>query len=150
MKIAKLILTGLVLATSFSSLSAAEHEVKMLNSGTEGMMVFEPSVVKAAVGDTIKFIPTDAGHNVASYYTPEGGATWDGEAGKEVVVTLDKEGTYIYKCNPHAVMAMVGVIKVGDGETSEAAKNAATELSTTFAMNKDRLEKYIAGLDKAE
>ena len=150
MKIAKLILTGLILATSFSSLSAAEHEVKMLNSGTEGMMVFEPSVVKAEVGDTIKFIPTDAGHSVASYYTPEGGTAWKGETGKEVTVTLDKKGTYIYKCDPHAVMAMVGAVKVGEEKTSDAAKTAAKELSTTFVMNKDRLEKYMEELDKAE
>lgn len=150
MKIAKLLLTGLIAISSMSSLAAAEHEVKMLNNGTEGMMVFEPSTVKAAVGDTVKFIPTDMGHNVASVYTPEGGKTWKGEAGKEVTVTLDKEGTYIYKCMPHAVMAMVGVIKVGDGKVSDAAKKAAKELSTTFVMNKDRLEKYMTELDKTE
>ena len=150
MKMTKILLAGLVAASTFGNLSAAEHEVKMLNSGTEGMMVFEPAVVKAAVGDTVKFIPTDMGHNVSTSYTPEGGATWKSEAGKEITVTLDKDGTYIYKCDPHAVMAMVGVIKVGDAATSDSAKEAAKELSSAFVMNKDRLEKYIAELDKSE
>lgn len=145
-----LVLASLALAASLTSLSAAEHEVKMLNNGAEGMMVFEPSVLKAKTGDTVKFIPTDAGHNVASHYSPEGTATWKSEAGKEITVTLDKDGTYIYKCDPHAVMAMVGVIKVGDVDTSEAAHTSAKELSTTFVMNKDRLEKYMTDIDKAE
>lgn len=42
---------------------AAEFEIKMLNKGEKGAMVFEPSFVKAAPGDTIRFVPTDKGHN---------------------------------------------------------------------------------------
>ena len=150
MKMTKIIIAGLISVTALSSLSAAEHEIKMLNNGEEGMMVFEPSVLKAAAGDTVKFIPTDAGHNVSSYYSPEGGTTWKSEAGKEVTVTLDKDGTYIYKCDPHTIMAMVGVIKVGDADTSEAAQASAKELAGSFKMNNDRLEKYMAKLDEKE
>ena len=45
----------LALGLSFFSVftSAANHEVRMLNSGAEGFMVFEPAIVKAAVGDTV-------------------------------------------------------------------------------------------------
>ena len=42
---------------------AAEVEVKMLNKGTEGAMVFEPALVKVEPGDTVKFVATDKGHN---------------------------------------------------------------------------------------
>ena len=42
---------------------AAEIEVKMLNKGAEGLMVFEPALVKVAPGDTVKFVATDKGHN---------------------------------------------------------------------------------------
>ena len=38
---------------------AAEFEVKMLNKGAEGAMVFEPSLLKIAPGDTVKFLATD-------------------------------------------------------------------------------------------
>ena len=38
---------------------AAEHTVKMLNSGKDGMMVFEPAVLSVNKGDTVKFVATD-------------------------------------------------------------------------------------------
>ena len=46
--------------------SAAELTVKMRNQGAEGPMVFEPSTARLKVGDTIRFIPTDPGHNAES------------------------------------------------------------------------------------
>ena len=45
---------------------AAEVEVKMLNKGTEGMMVFEPALVTIEPGDTVKFVAADKGHNAES------------------------------------------------------------------------------------
>ena len=145
-----LVLAGLLSLASIGSAFAEEIEVKMLNSGKEGSMVFEPAVVKAKEGDTIKFVPTDSGHSVASVYTPEGADSWEGELGKEVTITVSKAGTYVYKCSPHAVMAMVGLIKVGDDPVSDKAKEAAGELAKTFVMNKDRMEKYLAEADKAD
>lgn len=151
MKMTKIILAGLIsIAALSTSLSAEEHTIKMLNKSKKGMMVFKPATLNVAKGDTIKFVPTDPGHNVASVYSPEGGAKWESEAGKEITITLDKEGTYIYKCNPHAVMAMVGVIKVGDKPSSDAAKEAAKKLTETFVMNKDRLENYMKDIDTTE
>ena len=44
----------------------SEHEIKMLNMGTDGAMVFEPAVIKVSVGDTIHFKATDAAHNSVS------------------------------------------------------------------------------------
>ena len=45
---------------------AADIEVKMLNKGEEGKMIFEPSFIKAQKGDNIIFLPTDKGHMAAS------------------------------------------------------------------------------------
>ncbi len=146
----KLILAGFISLVSISSTFAAEHEVRMLNSGKDGSMVFEPAVVKAKEGDTIKFIPTDSGHSVSSTYVPEGAESWESEIGKEFTVTVNKAGTYVYKCAPHVVMAMVGLIKVGDDPVSDKAKEAAKELAKTFVMNKDRMEKYLAEADKID
>ena len=60
-------LLTLVVATlaSFTA-SAAEHTVQMKNQGTNGIMVFEPAVLKVAVGDTVTFEPSDMGHNSQS------------------------------------------------------------------------------------
>ena len=44
---------------------ATEHVIKMLNKGTDGTaMVFEPLFLRAEIGDTIKFVPIDKGHQV--------------------------------------------------------------------------------------
>ena len=55
--------TAVVLMTMAGGALAAEVEVKMLNKGVEGAMVFEPALVKVAPGDTVKFVATDKGHN---------------------------------------------------------------------------------------
>jgi pseudoazurin len=133
--------------TAPTAASSKTHEVKMLNTGKDGMMVFEPATLQIAVGDTVKFIPTDGGHNAASLFTPEGGTTWKGEINQEVSVTIKKEGVYIYSCDPHKTLAMVGVIQAGKATNKEAAVAAAKEISASFAMNKDRLEKYLSTLD---
>ena len=57
-------LAAMLMLTTASQ--AAEFEVKMLNKGAKGAMVFEPDFIKAAVGDTIKFVIVDKGHNAES------------------------------------------------------------------------------------
>ena len=55
------------LILSFNLFTYAEnYEVKMLNQGSEGYMVFEPSVLKINKGDSVTFVATDAAHNSAS------------------------------------------------------------------------------------
>ncbi|HEV7368596.1 pseudoazurin [Arenibaculum sp.] len=106
---------------------AAEHEVKMLNKGAEGMMVFEPAVLKIAPGDTVRFVPTDKGHNAESVKTmlPDGAQAFAGKMNQEVTVTFDVPGLYGYQCKPHLAMGMVGLIQVGDDAPNRAAVEAA-------------------------
>jgi pseudoazurin len=103
--------------------NAAEHEVKMLNKGAEGIMVFDPNVVKIAPGDSVHFVAADKGHNVESIdgMIPEGAAPFKGEMNKDVTVTLDKPGVYGFKCKPHYGMGMVGLIVVGEPVNKTAA-----------------------------
>jgi pseudoazurin len=123
---------------------AAEHQVKMLNSGKDGTMVFEPGFLQVAKGDTVKFIKTDLSHNSASVVTPAGAAAWKGKPDEEIAVKLDQEGVYVYVCEPHKVMAMAGVIQVGKATNLADAKKQAEALSKSFVMNKDRLTNYMA------
>lgn len=105
--------------------SAAEHVVKMLNKGAAGMMVFEPALVKAAPGDTVRFVPTDPSHNAESIpgMLPAGATPFKGKMNKEVTLAVSKPGVYGYKCLPHYGMGMVGLIVVGDPvNLDEAAK----------------------------
>jgi pseudoazurin len=119
------------------SASAAEFEVKMLNKGEKGAMVFEPDFIRAAPGDTVRFIPTDKGHNVETIkgMLPEGAETFKGKFNEEIVVTLDKEGVYGVKCAPHYAMGMVALIEVGEAanlEQAEAVKHPG-KAKTAFA-----------------
>ncbi len=114
-------LTAVLLA---GGAQAAEHEIQMLNKGEKGAMVFEPDLVKAAPGDTIRFVPTDKSHNAEAIkgMIPEGAEEFKGKMNKEVTVTLTKEGVYGVKCTPHYGMGMVALIQVGDPTNLDAAK----------------------------
>ena len=129
--------------------SAANHEVKMLNSGVEGFMVFEPAVVKAAVGDTVTFKATDMAHNSASIegMIPEGANAWNGAMSQDVTVTVNKEGVYVYQCTPHAMMAMIGVIQVGGSLSNmDAIQAKVASVKAGFVTNKERLDTYLGSL----
>ncbi len=102
---------------------AAEVEVKMLNKGAEGLMVFEPALVKIEPGDTVKFVAVDKGHNAESIkgMFPADAPPFVGKSGEDVAVTFDKPGAYGVKCMPHYGMGMVALIVVGTpGNLAEA------------------------------
>ena len=129
-------------------LEGNEHTVRMLNIGPGGSMVFDPPVIKVSVGDTIHFKATDLSHNSASIQDmiPAGAPAWAGALNEDVSVKLESEGVYVYQCDPHLVMAMVGVIQVGAATNLEEIKQAARTMKSTFAMNAERLETYISRL----
>jgi pseudoazurin len=114
---------GLAIAALMGSAVCAETiEVKMLNQGADGeRMVFEPAFVQAAVGDTIRFIATDKGHNaeINGGMLPEGADAFTGRINEEIEVTLDIAGVYGVICKPHFSMGMVMTIAVGDVEIPE-------------------------------
>lgn len=126
----------------------SEHIVKMLNSGDGGQMIFEPAVIKVSVGDTIHFKATDAAHNSVSIdgMIPAGAESWASQLSQDISVTLDTEGVYVYQCDPHVIMAMVGVIQVGEAVNMEEVKNAASSYGSNFLMNTDRLQNYLSQL----
>ena len=129
--------------------SAANHEVRMLNSGTEGFMVFEPAVVKAAVGDTVTFKATDMAHNSASIegMIPEGANSWNGAMSQDITVTVNKKGIYVYQCTPHSMMAMVGVIQVGGSRSKiDSIQAKVAGVKAGFVTNKERLDTYLGSL----
>jgi pseudoazurin len=98
-----------------SPVAAANFDVKLLNKGADGTMVFEPALTKVAVGDTVTFQPTDKGHNVESIkgMLPVGAEEIKGKSGQELVVTFTVPGVYGLKCMPHYAMGMVAVVDVG-------------------------------------
>lgn len=106
------------IVTSFmgGSALAETFEVKMLNKSGKERMVFEPDFLRVASGDTVRFVPTDKGHNAETIKgrIPEGAEPFAGKIGKEVEVMLTTEGLYAIECKPHFAMGMVMTIAVGD------------------------------------
>ena len=126
----------------------SEHVVKMLNMGEGGAMIFEPAVLKVSKGDTIHFKATDPSHNAETLPTmiPDGAEGWMGALNEDISVTIDTEGVFVYQCSPHAMLAMVGVIQVGEAVNLDAVKEAAQNMKPTFVSNSDRLNNYLAQL----
>jgi pseudoazurin len=102
---------------------AAEIEVKMLDKGTEGVMVFEPSLVKIEPGDTVRFISSNKGHNAETIkgMLPADAMPFVGKMNQDVEVKFDKPGVYGVKCLPHYGMGMVALIVVGTPANQEEA-----------------------------
>lgn len=117
------------LATGAGIASAAEFEIKMLNKGEGGVMVFEPDFVQAAPGDIVHFVVVDKGHDVESIkgMLPEGVEPFKAKMNENFDLTVTSEGVYGVKCTPHYAMGMIALIVAGDPssnlEAAKAAKN---------------------------
>lgn len=136
-----LALFGLFLAAAPAS--AKQWEVKMLNKGPGGAMVFSPAFLKIAPGDTVKFIATDKGHNAESIagMLPAGAQVFRGKINEEIVVKFTVPGLYAYKCLPHLGMGMVGLIQVGAAANKPQIATAAAKLP---GMAKTRMTAMLA------
>lgn len=116
---------ALALAVGASVASAADIEVKMLNKGADGVMVFEPSFVQAQPGDTVHFVAVDKGHDVESVkgMLPDGVEPFKGKMNENFDLPVTVEGVYGIKCTPHFPMGMVALVVVGSPASNlDAAK----------------------------
>lgn len=140
---AALIALGFTTAPAF----AETIEVKMLNRGENGSMVFEPDYVELKPGDSVKFRVGHRSHNAASIngLVPEGYAGFKGQINEEIEVTFATPGFYGIKCSPHLAMGMVMLIKVGEAELSEAFRKAEVP-----GRARGRLDAIFARIDQAK
>ncbi len=76
---------------------------------------FSPMVVFVQPGDTVTWTNM-AGHDTASIegMLPDGATGWQSKMGETYSHTFEVPGAYLYKCNPHVSMGMIGAIVVGD------------------------------------
>lgn len=143
-KIEAIILIAFISSLCVIRANAADLQIKELDSSKEGPMAFEPGFVKAKVGDTIIFVPVNKGHDSSSLLVPPGANPWKGTFDKETRVKLTKEGVYLFACDAHKTMGMVGVIQVGMAVNLTEAKKKAEEESAKIFLNKDRFSKALA------
>ncbi|WP_313952543.1 plastocyanin/azurin family copper-binding protein [Accumulibacter sp.] len=137
-------LAALCLTFGVASAHAADIAIEMLDTSKDGPLSFEPVFVKAQIGDTLVFSPSSKGHTTESLLVPAGAKPWKSGYDRETRVTLEQEGVYLYTCEAHRRMGMVGVVQVGKPVNLEAAKAAAAAAGAQFVMNKDRFAKALA------
>ena len=97
---------------------AEDTTVEMLNKRDDGAkMVYSQDITRIDVGDTVTWVPTSKGHNVEFIAGPDG---WEApkksKLSKEVSITFDTPGVYLYQCTPHKTMGMIAIVVVGKPE----------------------------------
>ena len=118
----KSLMLAAVVALSAVPALAAEHVVRMLNVGNDGTrMAFEPSLVRAKIGDTVVFKPENGGHAAASVIIPPGADPWEAPLNAEARITVSKPGVYLFKSRPHFALGMIGMIVVDSPNSNRDA-----------------------------
>lgn len=97
--------------------AAETHVVEMYTRHPDGPMLYSPDFLRIAPGDSVRFVPTQPGHNAASIdgLLPEGAEPFRSQINEELTLRLTISGLYGVKCSPHYAMGMVMVIEVGEG-----------------------------------
>ena len=87
---------------------------------------FDPVAIKIAPGDSVTW-SNMSGHNThfEKGNIPEGVEPWKTDIGADVSHTFDTEGVYLYKCDPHFALGMVGAIIVGEPSNMAAVEKNA-------------------------
>jgi len=121
MKTFAALLASLLLLAFAGSAMAETFEVKMLNRGEKGPMVFEPDYLEIQPGDKVVFVPTHKSHNAATIdeMIPDGAEGFKSKINEQFETTFDQAGFYGIKCSPHLGMGMVMMIKVGEATMPE-------------------------------
>ena len=139
------LLTTLGLLAAMATPALAEDmTIEMLNKRDDGAkMVYSEDIARVDVGDTITWVPTSKGHNVEFIAGPDG---WDApkksKNGKEVAITFDTPGIYLYQCTPHKSMGMIAMVVVGD-DTSNL--DAITDMKMR-GKSKKKMKAILADL----
>ncbi len=125
----KSILAPLIIVLSLTSAwgaRASDVEVKMLNDAGDGQRGFEPALVRIHPGDTVHFMAVDKGHSIQSIpgMLPSGASPFSGQISQDLIVKFDKPGVYGYRCVPHYMLGMVGLVVVGAPVNEAAARDA--------------------------
>ena len=120
---------GLLIAMATSAF-AEDATVEMWNKDPDDKsrkMVFSQEIVTIEAGESVTWLATDKGHNVELIDGPDGvELEKKSKLSKDVTITFDKPGVYVYVCTPHASMGMIGIVVVGDltQEAVDAIKDA--------------------------
>lgn len=133
-----------VLLGAASGVNAEQHVI-------EGVVTqWRPMITFAQPGDTLRF-KNMTGHDTETIegMYPEGAESWKSKLGEEgFAVTVQQEGAYVFKCNPHITTGMVGVVVVGDAERPANLDVLIGNLSNV-KVGRNMVNRALKKLDKA-
>ena len=138
----KNLLSTVAVMVALSTTAFAEDiSVDMLNKRDDGAkMVYSEDISRIDVGDSITWLPTSKGHNVEFIAGPDG---WDApkksKLSKEVTITFDTPGVYLYQCSPHKTMGMIAIVVVGDGDNDISGAKVKGKSKKKLAELLDKL-----------
>ena len=136
------LLSAALLVGSSVAAFAETIEIQMLNENEAGeKMVFSQELIRAEVGDVIRFVPTDRSHNAQSVKgaLPEGQEAFKGRMNQEIEYVVTETGLTAVVCQPHQTMGMVALIVVGN-DVSNADEILDARLR---GKGKDKIEALI-------
>ena len=136
------LLSAALLVGSSVAAFAETIEIQMLNENEAGeKMVFSQELIRAEVGDVIRFVPTDRSHNAQSVKgaLPEGQEAFKGRMNQEIEYVVTETGLTAVVCQPHQTMGMVALIVVGN-DVSNADELLDARLR---GKGKDKIEALI-------
>jgi pseudoazurin len=91
----KILLSAALIVVSSAAAFAETIEIQMLNVNEAGdKMVFSQELIRAELGDVIKFVPTDKSHNAQSVKNalPDGQKKFKGKMNKEIEYLVTEAG----------------------------------------------------------
>lgn len=138
----KLLMSAALILGSSVAAFAETIEVEMLNENEAGeKMRFSQELIRAEVGDVIRFVPTDRSHNAQSVKgaLPEGQEVFKGKMNKEIEYVVTETGLTAVVCLPHEALGMAALIVVGS-DVSNADDILAARLR---GMSKGKIEALV-------
>ena len=105
----------IMLTSLFLSMTlAAQAYATEIQMGSNGNLVFDPSELTVAAGDTVTFVNGDLPpHNIVFLDHEElSHPDLAFVSGEEISVTFTEPGEYEFQCEPHAGAGMKGVVHV--------------------------------------
>ncbi|MBP0598075.1 pseudoazurin [Herbaspirillum sp. LeCh32-8] len=126
--------------------------MQMLDQHAGSTMLFEPAYLKVAPGDSVTFRPVNRSHYVKAIAAPTGAHKFSSAEDEPLTVKLEQPGLYVYVCPPHLMMAMIGAIQVGEGESVKpqvpAAVKSVRELRSRMLSNGQRAEALVSKMEE--
>ena len=137
------LLVSIVSVFLFSShVTAANHELEMLNKLGKERMVFSKKIISIDLNDDVSWKSVDKGHNVQFIGMPDGAKKYKSKISKDALYKFEKPGIYLYQCTPHKAMGMIGIVVVGgDKSNLEAIKKVKV-----YGKSKKLLKKLLEKL----